>query len=193
MDEVVLVKKYNDGDSDAFRYIYEKYYPILVNFGVQFIGNAETVKDICQNLFVTIWEKKYQFRNLSALKTFLYTSIRNRCLDYLKSQKVKKTTGISDYEQIKSDSYFQEKVIQEEVFLHLEQLIKELPQGTRNVIELGLKGHKNEEIAHILDISINTVKTHRRRGLVFLRKNMSGNNASIFMLIFSVMNILNQG
>ncbi|MCL3780309.1 RNA polymerase sigma-70 factor [Prolixibacteraceae bacterium JC049] len=183
MDELVLLAKYNDGNTDAFRYFYEKYYSALVNFGMQYVADDETVKDICQNLFVTIWERSYQFKTISAFKTFLYTSIRNRCLDYLKSSEHQKLRPLTDQERLKSDAYFQEKMMQEEVFLQLESLVKKLPNATRNVIELGLDGHKNEEIAQLLNISINTVKTHRKRGLVFLRKYMVGNYARVVKFI----------
>lgn len=192
MNELVLLAKYNDGDTNAFRYFYEKYYSVLVNFGAQYVTDDEIVKDICQNLFVTIWERKYQFKTSAAFRSFLYTSVRNRCLDYLKSNEYKKVTTLTDHSKLESDSFFQEKMLQEEVFLKLEELVKQLPKATRNVIEMGLKGHKNDEIAQQLNISINTVKTHRKRGLVFLRKYMIGSYPRLAKFIIFVVAILDK-
>lgn len=77
-----------------------------------------------------------------------------------------------------------ENVIKEEVATIVLQEIDKLSETGRTVILRSLEGFSNEEIAKELQISVNTVKTHKARSYITLRKNLN-HLKNIIIFIFS--------
>lgn len=75
-------------DAAAFRLLYKNYYKALVCYAITIVGDSESAEDIVQELFSTIWEKKMLFRSLASFRAYLYNSVRNASLDYLKHKDV---------------------------------------------------------------------------------------------------------
>jgi RNA polymerase sigma factor (sigma-70 family) len=74
---------FKNGSEPAFEFIYTKYFPILFNYGRQFTRDSDLVKDIIQDLFIYLQEKKGRLGAVSSIKFYLYKSYRNRITGYL--------------------------------------------------------------------------------------------------------------
>ena len=59
----------------------------LHNFAKQYVYDHDAAMDICQNVFVILWEKREDLDMQSNIRSYLYTSVRNRCLNYIRDQK----------------------------------------------------------------------------------------------------------
>lgn len=114
------------------------------------------------------------FRSLASFRVYLYNSVRNASLDYLKHKDVE-----GNYLQKMLDSHSttfrmeeeEEGFFSEEVYRQLLQTIDALPDRCREVFLMYMEGKKNEEIATALHVSLETVKTQKKRAMSFLRKN----------------------
>ena len=126
-----------------------------------------------QDVFISFWEKRDGFSNDIAIKTYLYTSVRNKCLNHLKHLAVQKKHEQQLIFELESDYFFKTNVIEEEAFNELYQEINNLPEGSRKVMLLALKGLKNHEIANTLNVSENTVKTQKKIAYSKLRSKLS--------------------
>lgn len=175
----------NKMDVVAFRALYKSYYKALVSYSIQMVGEMEAAEDIVGNFFAILWEKKLSFRSFMSLQTYLYNSVRNASLNYLKHKDVE-----SDYLQKVATNYKEhyfegdeaDDFFSEEIYRLLFQAIDALPKRCREVFLLAMEGKKNDEIAAILQVSLETVKTQKKRGMSFLRTKL--NDQSMKLLDF---------
>ena len=157
-----IIKYVKQGDKKAFKEVFDAHFHALSAFGYKFIPDRDVVKDMVQEAFIAFWDKRQDFDHISALKSFLYTSVRNKCLNYVKHQEVRRKHEDSLVYELESDHRFASHVIEEETFNQLLTEIKQLPEAAREIMILALNGLKNQEIADELNISINTVKTQKK-------------------------------
>jgi RNA polymerase sigma factor (sigma-70 family) len=122
---------------------------------------------------------------MHVVKSFLYTTVRNSCLDVLKHRSViQKFRDQLETEPI-DDRDIENEMIRAEVLSELFEAITHLPQGCRQILEMSfLDGRKNQEISDELGISINTVKTQKQRALQLLRLKLTSRTFSFFYMTF---------
>lgn len=138
----------------------------LVRLAFTYVKDAGIAKDMVQNTFIKCYRNLGSFRFEAQIKTWLYRITINECKDYLKSWNYKKVqvksfinesarSVLPSTEKTVIDKYNKEE-IKESIFL--------LPKLYREVIYLYYyESLKTEEIAKVLDVSVNTVKTRLRR------------------------------
>jgi RNA polymerase sigma-70 factor (ECF subfamily) len=168
-----IIRHINRGDKGAFREVFENYFAALSAFGYKYIADRFVIEDMVQEVFITFWEKRQDFDHINALKSFLYTSVRNKCLNHLKHQAVLKKHEPALVYELESDHHFTSHVIEEETFNQLFAEIKKLPESSQEIMILALNGLKNQEIADELEISINTVKTQKKIAYSKLKEKLS--------------------
>jgi RNA polymerase sigma factor (sigma-70 family) len=78
---------FKSGSGEAFEFIYIKYFPVLFNYGRQFTRDSDLVKDIIQDLFIYLQEKKERLGDVASIKFYLYKSYRNRIVRHLNKNK----------------------------------------------------------------------------------------------------------
>lgn len=159
------------GDEHAFRVYYEKYYHALCLWVLRMIKNETFMHDMVQEAFISLWKARETIESELHLKMFLYQAVRHRCLNYLKNKQVEDRCK-REYLALQEEAYFEQVVLEEEVYRLVIQEIQALPEEQRKVIELHLGGKNNIEIAELLCISVNTVKTHKARARKTLKNKL---------------------
>ena len=162
---------FREGDEQVFRLYYEKYYHALCLWVLRIIREEIAMHDIVQEAFISLWNSRANLESEAHLKMFLYQVVRNRCLNYLKNKKVEEKY-IREYLALEEEGYFEYVVLEEEVHRLIIQEVLLLPEEQRKVVQLHLQGKNNFEIADILHISVNTVKTHKARARKTLRNKL---------------------
>lgn len=171
-----FLRQFNKKDEQAYYRLFQLFYAYLVLFADRRVENRKVAEDIVQEIFITIWESDKQYNSVNGLKAYLYELTANRCTDYWKHRAVEnKYTEYARYEQKLPDFSVQ----QEETYRELYTVIGELPERSREVILLHLEGNKNSEIAQLMDITILTVKTHKKKAFSYLRSHLK----SVMLLI----------
>jgi len=156
-----LLKQLRAGENKAFENIFNLFFPALCSFADTYVHNHNISEDVVQEVFIALWNNRENFNNPLPLKSFLYTSVRNRCLNYLKHQNVANKHIEESEKVMESDVFFFDHLIEEETHRLIYNAIDELPPHCKRILLLSLNGLTNPEIADQLNISINTVKTQK--------------------------------
>ena len=161
--------------------IYKRYGHLLLAIAIKYIRNREEAQDIVMNLFEKLGDKiaKHDIQNF---KSWLHTTLKNECLMHLrKTKKINSTTTIENLENIVSESdseeFYQTK---EKVFKQLESSLAELKNEQRKSVELFYLENKSYvEIAEILNISLNNVKSAIQNGKRMLKLKMENKGVNL--------------
>ena len=159
----------------------------LYRFALKSLRDEELAKDIVQESFVTLWERRQDFMSLLPIRVFLYQTARNKCLDLLKHEQVVHKHEAALIQELSEDS-LDEKMIEEEVRGEIYRAIDELPPDCRRVFRLGVEGLWIQEIADSLSISINTVRTQKQRAMAVLKKRFS---MGILLVLLGMVDLFN--
>ncbi len=171
MTEREWLKQLEKGEEDAFRILFGTFYARLGSFACRFVDEQAVAEDIIQDILYELWMKRLHFENLWALKAYLYNMVRNRCLDILKRRKVEeKYLREQRYKENSESFLFQ--LLEDEVYFLLRKAVRNLPSQTARVFELMLDGHDNGEIAVLLNLSLDAVKAHKKRGKKILQDKL---------------------
>lgn len=159
------------GRESAFDVIFTKYYRTLVLFSMKHGLELTESEDIVMDIFHKVWQRRDKIRSAAALNTLLFTFTYNRTLNVLRNIKTRNSINLK-LEKNDSDEGFEHFIIEEEMLVILDKAIEGLPSQCREVILLYLSGKSVSEIAEVLNLSVNTIKTHRTRAIINLRKTM---------------------
>lgn len=170
--------------ADTFEKLFRDNYPRLCHFAQQFLNDDDAAKDIVQEVFVAYWNLNNQPpAGQVPAKGFLYASVRNACLNRLRRQKLEQSFLNTQEADPTEDAIALNAIIRSEVMAELHQLITTLPENCQRIFRMGyLEGLKNPQIAEELGISINTVKTQKKRGLQLLKMRL---NPELFAVVFA--------
>lgn len=158
-------------DGIEIKTFFKKYFSSIFLFAEKFTKDEMLAKDIAQEVFIKTWESSSDFENEKALRAYLYLSAKNQCINHLQKNKNNHADeSLIDYIDIENN--YLDEVAREETFRLLDIAIQNLaPQG-KIIVEFTLNGLGNHAIAKELDISVNTVKTHKLRAYKTIRKLM---------------------
>lgn len=172
----LLAKK----DNKAFRHLYSTYYVALKNVASNYVDSDAVAEDIVQEVFIELLETTQSFENLNHLRYFLYSVLKNKCINLLRKDKVRKRYIEEAIHEKHIMSDYEEVVLEEDVYAHLMAALEKLPPRCRLVMKLSFDGLNRSEISKKLDISIETVKEHRMIG----KKRLSEMLKKRFLVVF---------
>lgn len=175
------IRKFNNGDHEAFRAIFDRYYKPLYSFVHAIVGNQSKPEDVVQDIFMILWTKRADFDSEQKLKSFLFVIARNKALNLIKSSDLR--LRAKQFTEFDTGSYLDNYNIVEEFDLKLKRWLDALPEGCRRVMELFLDDCGNAEIAERLAISVSTVKNQKVKAIKILRKMYP--NEALGIILFS--------
>lgn len=171
IDEKELIVRLKNGDQTAFELLFHFYYPGLVMYSTQFTTDRMEAEEIVQNFFVRFWQKHQQITPSDSLKNYLFLSVKNGSLNYLKHKRVEEKyirsmSELSNQHLIFDPDVYVETELQEKI----KNAIDLLPEKCREIFIMSrLRGLKNEEIATELNLSKRTVETQISKALKVMR------------------------
>ncbi len=175
MKEGLLIEGLIRREKVVFDYVFNYYYSGLCAFSMQYLNDKESVEDLVQDFFVSLWIDSQNLHINTSLKAYLFTSIKNRCLDTLKHKKVieKYRTFMlfgSDNFESSVDFWFAETELRQTI----EASMAKLSPRCREIFENSrLNGLSNQEISNKLGISKRTVELQISNSLKILRIELS--------------------
>lgn len=164
----------------GFRLLFDRYYRPMCVFGGKFIHNLDTVEDIVQEILMHIWNCN-SFERFSNLKSYLFTSVKNKCISALKKESL---LSLNDSElSWEKDLFIQEdqSELLESQICQITNAIEELSPACQEVFKMvALDRLKYREVAADLDISINTVKSQVKKAYRLINAKLSLSSLLIF-------------
>lgn len=167
-------------EEQKFQQVMQEHTNYLLRLAYLYVKDWPAAEDIVQDVFLKFYQKFEQFEERSSLKTYLAKMTINKCKDYLKSWRYRK--------QILTNSFSNQtkkgrnQFIEHDEKLELADAVLELPLKYREVIiyyyfeELSVL-----EVAQILWISDNTVKTRLRKARALLKNQLKHNQWEVLM------------
>ncbi len=177
-----IIQKFRNADQKAFRIIFDTLYAIMLSFARRYLNDTGDAEDMVQEAFIGLWNEKQKFLDEDQLKSFLYLTIRNKCLNRIKHLRIKEEYIQRNIEEYNKDTFFKEEVIRAEFLAQLKSVIDNLPNQRRKIILMNMNGYKNKEIAEELNISINTVKLQKKIAYWQLRKDLSSSLPALILI-----------
>jgi RNA polymerase sigma-70 factor (ECF subfamily) len=150
---------------------YENTYPGLLLYAIRWLGDEFSfmAEDCVQNAVLNAWKKRSEFASIAALKSYLYTCIKNSVIDIQRknSAKEKYTASLGD------ELIFSNSIIDQETTALLYRTINSLPEKYRVVFEMSfLEGLKNVEIAKELGLSNSSIEKRKAKALDMVREKL---------------------
>ena len=169
--EEQFLQRINTKQTEAFRELFSEFYNSLVLFAMGFVEQQDVAEDIVQEVFIAVWERDARYPTYNAFRSFLYNSVKTASLNHLKHKNVEEKYLASLNLENEGDD-IDLKMMEEELYRLLFKTIDELPDKCRNIFLLHLEGKGNEEIALLLNLSILTVKTQKKRAMSYIRERL---------------------
>jgi RNA polymerase sigma-70 factor (ECF subfamily) len=156
-----------------FENLFKTYFSALTGFSQTFVYDEDAAKEIVQNVYISLWDKREDLDLKQSLKSYLYTSVRNRSLNYLRDHKKFRSQLLDDdLSQIEATEE-SDPLVNEELQEKINQAINLLPAKCKQVFELSRnEGLKYKQIAEQLDISVKTVENQISKALKILREEL---------------------
>lgn len=168
-------------NSQSFKLLFERLFPPMSMLATRILRDSEKGKDIAQEAFVKLWKKdNEEFNDENALRAYLYVLVKNACISLIRKEKKILSTSVEEGLPIPEKEFLNE-ILREETYQLLRDAIKDLSPQAAKVVDLTLKGYSNLDIAEELGVTINTVKTVKRRAYQSLRENL-GNQFIVLLL-----------
>lgn len=153
----------NPFSDSNFTALFNEFYSPLCQFCFRFVLSIETTEDIVQDSFAYLWENWKRLSQMESLKSYLYTTVKNRSLKYLQKHFTK--SPVLMIEECKDDFIDLNHPSAEELFEYhdlltiVEDALSQLPERCRTIFVLKRFDDKtNKEIAQLLNISVKTVE-----------------------------------
>ncbi len=175
MTQTEFIEGINKKQPTAYQELFRSFYRYLVVYATRYIGQQEEAEDVVQDVFLAVWESDKNYNSYHGFSSYLYDMVKNKCLNSLRHKSIiENHTPMLTQELLEAAHDTKYRLEKEELYRILHQAIDELPPRCREVFELHLQDKKNEEIAQILNLSIETVKTQKRNAMSILRKRLGG-------------------
>lgn len=169
-----LFLQIKQGDLSSYEAIFRKYYAALARYATSMVRNQDIGEDITQEVFMYIWEKRDRIELHGELKSYLFSSVKNKCLNYIKlelprQQALTDLSGVSEWGQTDMTTDETELLRKK-----IQRAIDQLPKKCQHIFVLSRYGGLTyNEIADELDLSAKTVENQMSIALKKLKEMLS--------------------
>lgn len=176
--DLILWAQLKDGDIDALGGLYDLFIDELFSYGVQFCADKTVVMDSIHDVFLNLYKYRKNLANTDQVKYYLFRSLKNQIISSLKGELLDQAFMFNDDVYInKYSNSIEEEIIETEFnneqTYKLSKAINSLSKKQRKGLFLRFTEERNyEEIAQIMNVSVQTSRTLVYRAIKTLRKSM---------------------
>lgn len=159
-----------DGDQTAFARLVREHQSMVFSLALYFSHDRATAEDLAQEVFIHLYQSLGMIESPEHLKFWLRRVTCHRCIDHSRKESKRRTICIDDAPEPVSPDEFRDSLMSEA----LRRIVASLPEKPRLIVTLRYQEDLDPaEIANLLEMSINTVKSHLRRSLVILKDKVT--------------------
>lgn len=165
------------GDARAFELIYARHSTVAFSLAYRICGAQAAAEEVAQEAFLSVWRSGSRYdRARGSVRTWLLGIVHKRAIDALRRGTVHERRRAADPERavvVEAPERTDLEAVRREEAREVRSLLTELPREQRQVIELAyFGGFTHEEIAHMVETPLGTVKSRMRLGLAKMRDGM---------------------
>jgi RNA polymerase sigma-70 factor (ECF subfamily) len=174
-DERACIREIKKGSKEAFEALYRFYYPRLCQFAFRYVPAKQVAEDLVHNVFYKVWMNRENLKPQGAIKSYLYTAVRNQALNHLEKGKIRQQADDEAIIQLESTATGpSEELSNKELKKAITEALEQIPERRRHIFLMHREDELTyREIAEMLDISVKTVETQMSRSLKFLREKLA--------------------
>ena len=178
LSDEILIKKFQDGEIDAYNEIVHRYKDRLYNFIYRFLNDMDRSEDLVQDTLIKLYTHKNSYQEIAKFSTWLYTIAANLAKTELRKLKRRKTFSITelsydDREFIisSSDSDPSKDHLSQNLEKNIQNALSELPDDFKTIIILrDIQELSYDDISKIVELPLGTVKSRINRGRLKLQQ-----------------------
>jgi len=177
-------------NSAQYKNVFDLHYEALYRYACSILKEETYVEDILQNIFIKLWQGRNSIKPDTA-KAYLYTSVRNECLNHLKHKGVQ-SKYIKAKLAVSVDWDHPIDAERNELQRKIHQLTNQLPEKCAEVFYMSRQlGLSYREVAETMGISVKTVENQISKALKFLRNGLAEYLVNlVFVFIIQLVNLL---
>ena len=170
-DEQKWITGIQQGDKDLFDEMARALYPRLLEFACSYTHSWTVAQDVVQEVLMRLWERHASWKPHSSARAYLFAAVRNRALNEQRDHPVSRNFPLSSILDQPSDEAPPGTTAElADLSLSYRIAVREMPERRRKVFQLSrVYGLSYDEIATVLGISINTVRTQMKDALKHVR------------------------
>lgn len=170
-----LMKKVKEGDREAYEALVLKYRESAIRFANSFLSNLHTAEDVTQEVFVNIYLMRDSYKLKYPFKNFLFTSIRNQAIDYLRKHKGESLFELKSEWDKNAIDFIENWILEEDKKTHIAELLSCLKGDGRTALYLfAVENMSYKEIGQVMKKNIGQVKILVFRSRKKLKKLSEG-------------------
>ena len=180
IDEEQCLNQLREGDEKAFEKIFNAYFNILFTYAHNLLEKPFIAEDIVENVFLKLWERREIIRIKGPLLNYLLASVKNACLDQIKSEHIRRNYRERVIKKALLDENFEFHAIisadplqEKELKKAIKKSVQNLPTDYRKVFKMSqYYNMTNREIAAKLGISSHTAGKYLNLALQRLKNSL---------------------
>jgi len=168
-----LVALWCTGDENAYRELFNRYFCKLYHYALKLLPDKRISEEIVMDVMLAIWQKKHLLNSNLSLSAYLYKSVKNRMIDYLRKQTVQ-TVSLEHPQMEPPSSFFTDgRLLHKEMECIYKNGLDRLPPQKKRIFTMSREeGNSYQEIADRLQLSKNTVENHMVAAIRLLKNHM---------------------
>ena len=181
-------------DGNTYEKLFSEHYASLCRYANAMLKDMDQSEDIVQQAFIKLWNKREQMDLSRSVKSYLYTSVRNLSINYIRDQK-KFQSSVLDVEIYQSGQAMSlgldpGNLMADELAEKIERALAGLPEKSLEVFKLSrFENLRYREIAEKLGVTVKTVEAHMSKALKLLREELK-DYLLLFIFCFVLVRIL---
>ncbi len=174
-----------------FEQVFKEHFKGLHAYAFTIVRDDADAEEIVQNVFYKLWERREQMGELQSVNAYLYRSVYNESLNYLKHQKVKMAYQSHSANHTPQFAGANDNASVKELEGRIQAALNDLPEQCRTVFQLSkFEELKYREIAERLGISVKTVENQMGKALKILRTKLAEFLPVIWLLLVNLKNVV---
>ncbi len=181
-----LLAAIRKGSDEAFRQLFEKYWEDLYRMAYRRLASPEDIKDILQDVFLSLWKNIDQVNADESLGGYLYTSLRNRIFNFFEKRQNRLNCLMKQpLNPVESEEIIWNRFNTEEIQKFIALQVAAMPPKMKRIYLLSKKEQLTiSEIAELLNLSPQTVKNQLHRAFERMRHNLQKHNLHKLLIAF---------
>jgi len=171
----------------VFEQVFKEHFKNLHAYACSILKDEDEAEEMVQNVFYKLWEKKEKIGELQSVPAYLYRSVYNECMNYVKHEKVKMTYEAYAVHHGSIAGQATDTATAKELEHRIADALADLPEQCRTIFQLSrFEELKYREIADKMGLSVKTVENQMGKALKILRTKLADYISVVWLLLLTL-------